>query len=242
MDGAICRIRGIVLAVISMALLSGCPIHTKRVLIIGDSITLMSAGEITRAGNEVVDTDPNNRMSFTILANIGIGARRTLGEPSDPEEYWSGLMSNSIQPGNFDAVVVALATNDCHLLSAQDDYSADIARIVSAISAADPDVPIFWLTVPDYPELPDCASIVNAGLEQFIQAGTYPNLKSFDYNAWAGANPECFNDGVHLRERWRKDPHSGGSGLTAPPDYCVGQFKYAMWLKEQLDVFFGPRA
>jgi hypothetical protein len=232
-----------------MALLSGCPIHTKRVLIIGDSITLMSAGEITRVGNEVTDTDPNNRMSFTVVANVGIGARSTLGEPSDPDEYWSGLMSSSIQPGNFDAVVVALATNDCHLLSAQGDYSADIARIVSAISAADPEVPVFWLTVPDYPELsvpnypklPGCASIVNGDLEQFIQAGSHPNLKSFDYNAWAGANPECFNDGVHLRERWRKDPRSGGSNLPAPPDYCAGQLEYAMWLKEQLDGFFGPR-
>jgi hypothetical protein len=212
----------------------------KRVLIFGDSISLLSAGELANVGNTVVDTDPANRMSFTIVANIGVGARTTLGEPSDPDEYWSSLVSNTVLPGNFDAVVVALATNDCRLLSAQGDYSVDIARIVSAISAADPDVPIFWLTVPDYPEVPDCASIVNGDLEQILESGTYPILKSFDYNAWAAAHPECFFDGVHLRERWRKDPRSGGSNLPAPTEYCEGQFRYALWLKAQLDGFFGP--
>lgn len=223
------------------ALLSGCPTQTKRVLIIGDSISYMSAGEISKAGNMVYDNDPSNRMTFTILANVGIGARRTLGEPSDPDEYWSGLISNSIQPGSFDAIVVALATNDCHLLNLPGEYVHDITRVISAISSADPDVPIFWLTLPDYPVAPGCATIVNGDLEQIIQSGTHPNLKSFDYSAWAGANPECFHDGVHLREPWRQDARSGGASKAAPAEYCEGQIKYALWLKAQLDDFFGPR-
>jgi hypothetical protein len=180
-------------------------------------------------------------MNFTILANIGIGARNTLGEPSDPDVYWPELLSNSIKPGNFDAVVVALATNDCPVLKTQGDYSADITRIANAISAADLDVPIFWLTVPDYSHLPDCAAIVNGDLEQTIESGNYPNLRTLDYNAWYAANPECFSDGVHPRDRWRIDPDSGGANKPAPAGYCEGQVKYAKWIKAQLDGFFGPR-
>lgn len=226
---------------LATVLLSGCPIHSKRVLIIGDSISLQSAGEIIKAGNSVQDDDPSHRMTFTIIANIGIGARMTLGEPSDPDEYWPGLISNSIQPGSFDAVVVALATNDCQLLSAPGEYQTDIARIVDAVSAADPNVPIFWLTVPDYAFVPGCASIVNGDLEAVMQAGTYPNLTLFDYNLWAAANQECFHDGIHLRVKWHRDPASGGTNKAAPVGYCEGQVQYANWLKAQLDGFFGPR-
>jgi hypothetical protein len=231
----------VLLTAIWAVLLTGCPTDAKRVLVIGDSISLASAGEFAKVGNYVSDTDSTNRMSFTTLANIGIGARRTLGDPSDPDEYWSGLLSNSIKPGHFDAIVVALATNDCHLLTASGDYLPDIERIASAISAADPDVPIFWLTLPDYALLPGCASIVNGDLAQTIASGTHANLKTFNYQAWAEANQACFYDGVHLRERWRKDPNSGGANKPAPVDYCEGELKYATWLKAQLDDFFGPR-
>jgi len=232
-----------ILAITSMAtaLLTGCPVQTKRVLVVGDSISYMAAGELSNVGSSVVDEDPANRMNFTVLANIGIGARNTLGEPSDPDEYWQGFLSNSIRPGSFDAVVVALATNDCGALAAPGDYAQDIERIAGAIAAVDPDVPIFWLTLPDYAHAPDCAGIVNGDLGAIIEAANYPNLHSFDYNAWSAENPHCFSDGIHHRDGWRQDPASGGANLPAPPGYCYGQRQYAKWIKAQLDAFFGPR-
>lgn len=241
MGRAIYRLLIVIAFVISTGLLNGCPVHPKRVLLIGDSISFMSAGEISKVGNVVVDADPSNRMTFTIIANIGIGARKTLGEPGDPDEYWPALITNSIDPGNFDAIVIALATNDCSLLSTPGEYQRDIARIVGAISAADRDVPIFWLTMHDNPVMPNCRSIINGDLGRTVQSGTFPNLMMFDYGAWAEANPECFLDGIHLRERWHNDPRSGGTNAPEPAGYCDGQLKYANWLKAQLDGYFGPR-
>jgi GDSL-like Lipase/Acylhydrolase family len=230
----------ITMVAIAITLLSGCPTQTKRVLIFGDSITYASSGNISNVGGNVMDEDPGNRIVYTIIATSGIGARRTWGEPGDPDEYWFSLISNSIRPGSFDAIVVELGTNDCHLLSSTGDYIPDIQRITDAISASDPNVPIFWLTVPDYSHLPDCAPIINGDLEGIVQSGIYPNLKTLDYGAWAEAHQDCFYDGVHLREGWRKDPESGGASKGAPPDYCNGQFEYASWLKAQHDTYFGP--
>lgn len=232
------RLQLVTLVLISTALLSGCPTQTKRVLVIGDSITFPSADELTYVGAFVVDSDPSYRMNFTVLASPGIGARNTVG---DPDEYWSGLISNSIQPGNFDAVVVELGGNDCRHVSARGDFVQDVARINSAISDADPDVPVFWVNLPDYSQSPGCAAVVNGDLAQIIELGTYPKLASFDYGTWARANQECFSDGIHLREPWRKDPSSGGANLPEPRGYCNGQLRYAKWLKAQLDEFFGPR-
>ncbi len=229
----------IVVATVTM-LLSGCPINPKRVLLIGDSITYAAAGDISRVGNFVGDTGPDHRMTFAIIANPGIGARTTFGTPSDPDEYWSGLIASAIQPAAFDAVIVELGFNDCAFLNDAGDYQSDIARIVGAITSADPDVPIFWLTMPQHPRLPDCASTISGDLRQMIAAGTYPNLMTFDYGTWADGHPECFSDGVHPRETWNIDPSSGGSPM--PADYCEGLSRYAGWLKAQLDDHFGPKA
>ncbi len=122
------------------------------------------------------DADPVNRVTFTIIATAGIGALQTWGEPSDPDEYWSGLIANSIQSGDFDAIIVQLGTNDCSYLSASVRYEQDIKRIVGAIVDADPEVPVFWLTMHQVPKWPDCASIINVDLQQIVEVGLYPNL------------------------------------------------------------------
>lgn len=227
---------------IGTTLLSGCPTDTKRVLVIGDSITHGSAGAITQVGGDVMATDPVNRITFTIIATGTIGARQTSVTQSDPEEYWPGLIANSIHTGNFDAIVVELGTNDCSSLgSAAGDYQPDIERIVSAISLADPDVAIFWLTMQQVPTYLDCAAMINSSLGQIIiEAGTYPNLKTFSYGLWAEAHPECFKDGIHPRSAWNNDPSSGGTAGPVPAGYCDGQRSYAVWLKFQLDGYFGP--
>ena len=133
----------IVVSAIANTQLSGCKMHAKRVLVIGDSISYMSAGDISRVGNNVTDTDPFNRVTFSLIVTPGIGARRTWGKPAEPDEYWSGLIAHSIQSDNFDAIIVELGTNDCSLIGASGDYQPDIERIVGAISKADPHVPIF---------------------------------------------------------------------------------------------------
>lgn len=240
MDRTIHKLLLVMLITIATTLLSGCPIQTKRVLVIGDSISYGSAGEISRVGNMVGDADPVNRMTFAIIAYPGVGARQTFGTPSDPDEYWFGLIANSIHPGDFDAVVVQLGTNDCALLSAAGDYQPDIARIASAISDADPNVPVFWLTLQQHPRLPDCASIIDGDLRQVVESGSYPKLTTFAYGTWAEAHSDCFPDRVHPREPWNSNPDSGGSASPAPTGYCDGQFQYATWLKAQLDSYFGP--
>jgi hypothetical protein len=225
---------------IATAFLSGCPVQTKRVLVIGDSISFESAGDINRIGSSVSDTEPVNRMTFTILATVGVGARRTVGTPSNPDKYWSGLIANSIYGGDFDAIVVQLGTNDCSYLSVNGDYQRDIKRVVRRISRADPDVPIFWLTMQQHPYYPDCASIINSDLQQVVESRAFPRLTILDYGRWAERHPECFIDQIHPRESWHKDPTSGGTTEPAPAGYCEGQLQYAGWLKAQLDDHFGP--
>jgi hypothetical protein len=229
----------VVLTVLMTPLLAACSNKSKEVLLVGDSITLSSAGELVAIGNNVASTDPINRITFSIVANQFVGARRTVGPPEDPDEYWRGLLTSAIEvPGAYDAVVVALGTNDCRFLADAGDYAPDIERIVGSITEVDPDVPIFWLQPKEHPDHPDCAELIRDDLASAVDA--HPTLETWDYGSWADSRPECYVDGIHPRERWHDDPRSGGTAGPPPSGYCAGQFEYAQWLKAHLDTHFGP--
>jgi hypothetical protein len=55
MNRATHHLRLFTIASLATALLTGCPTASKRVLVIGDSISYMSAGELSNAGNSVAD-------------------------------------------------------------------------------------------------------------------------------------------------------------------------------------------
>jgi hypothetical protein len=231
----------VVVVLLATTVLTACSNEPKQVLVIGDSISLGAAGELVTMGNNVASTDDINRITFSIVANQMVGARRTVGPPEDPDDYWPTLIARSIeQPGTFDAVVVELGTNDCAGLTATGDYLPDIARIVGAIVRADPGVPIRWLVPKQHPDFPGCADLIRGDLEGAVSSGTYPQLATWDYGAWADAHPECFLDGIHPTERWHTDPRSGGTPGPIPTGYCAGQFEYARWLKARLDAQLGP--
>jgi hypothetical protein len=223
--------RNILLPLVTMALLTGCPTQAKKVLIIGDSISFVASGNLVQVGNEVAENSVTNRILFTVVANGGIGAYSRKDNDSD---YWNVLIPNIIDDGELDAVVVQLGTNDCvHVVNGPGDYLPYIRLIIDSIKSADAAVPIFWLTMNQFDDNPTCAEIVNNDL---VTAG----IQTLPYGQWAQSHPECFADKIHPRVGWRKEQESGGTGAGAPDGYCNGRTAYAAWLKAQLDTFFGP--
>ncbi len=223
--------RNVVLLLLPVVLLTGCPTHAKKVLVIGDSISYATSGQLSMEGDKVEEISTSNRMVFMTLASPGMGAYAT---KDDGSEYWNPLLSNVIDNGEFDAIVVQLGTNDCvHVISNPGDYLPYINHIVDGIRAADSSVPILWLTMQEVPGYIGCSDIINNDL---VASG----VQTLPYGQWATARPECFADGIHPRDTWRNDVATGGTGKTAPAGYCNGKKVYASWLKVQLDTFFGP--
>jgi hypothetical protein len=221
----------IAFVILLAVLLTGCPTHAKRILIIGDSISSRTIGQMVIEGNSVLDSDTTNRMTFTALATEGAGTFTVKNLNHD--EYWGVLIPDSIVDGAFNAVVVELGTNDCAYLAVQGDFLPQIDKIVAVIRSADTSVPILWMTIKYRADYPKCAGIVNNDL---LASG----VEVLPYNDWADAHPECFIDGLHPKETWRKTPATGGAGVDAPAGYCDGTREYAVWLKGQLDNYFGP--
>jgi hypothetical protein len=154
--------RNILLSLVAMVLLTGCPTQAKKVLIIGDSISFVASGNLVQVGNEVAENSVTNRMLFTVVANGGIGAYSRKDNDSD---YWNVLIPNIIDDGEFDAVVVQLGTNDCvHAVNVPGDYLPYIRLITDSIRRADASVPIFWLTMNQFDDNPTCAEIINSDL------------------------------------------------------------------------------
>ena len=148
----------------SAALLSRGPTDAQRVLLLGDSVSMLAAGERMLARNGVAGSGASGPISLNLLANAGTGAWGPLHEADGTEAEWRTVISGTIQPGAFDAVIVELATSDCSGFPWPRDAATDTAAITGAISAADPSVPIYWLTVSSPADSSGCEAIARSEL------------------------------------------------------------------------------
>jgi len=221
-------IRSLLLA--SLILLSGCKAtEVKEVLILGDSISVITAGDVINTGEDVNAGSPAPRILFTILATSGIGA---MTKANDGTEYWGKVIPNVVYENKYDVVVVELGTNDCAVNKAKiinyGDYAPYVHNIVNAIRSQDPLVPIYWMT---NPTAPPCGDVVNNDI-----ASVVPTLP---YKQWALDNSQCYYDGIHPNPSWSPTLYEAGIGpKEAPVGYCNGTEEYAKWLKAQLDNHF----
>jgi hypothetical protein len=164
-----------------LTLLAGCPSETKRVLVIGDSITEHSFGALSREGNL---SDP--RVTYTSVSNSGIGV--TVVYNRVPFEYWSELTANSIEGAGFDLVVVELGTNDCeNVVNNGIDFTPE--AILNNVQG----VPVAWIETKGIPAIPQCASIINGELSGM-------GVTMLPYVSWITANPGYISGGIHHTE------------------------------------------
>jgi hypothetical protein len=161
------------------------PTVRASVLVLGDSITVLSADDIVTWWQA---------RDFGYLPTInslnGIGA---CPSAQGPDLYWPGRVDSIRTKMEPEAVIVELGTNDVqnnHTACIDDYINVAMSPIVDRLPA----VPVFWLTVREDVN-PPLSATLNAKLREATKR--WPNLTILDYDAHFRPNCGQWCDGVH---------------------------------------------
>lgn len=200
----------LVCAVASLA--AACePEINKEVMIVGDSIAVGAADEVTQTFNAVEEGNLRYLPSFAAAIGQGLTVLGDGVPEGEEDAFWRAHMDSLMEHGYPEAIVMSIGINDCPNTSGYGD------RVDNLMSRVPAEIRVHWMTVPDPKSVRTCDGTINAALKSAV--GRWPNLTLLPWAATANQHPEWFqSDTIH---------HT--------PE---GQQKYAEFLKSQMDHLY----
>lgn len=177
----ICRL--LVAAVVACAAcaFAGCETNVATVLVLGDSISVMSADDY------VMQWERDDVHLPVVNAVFGAGVCSGTGGADDA--YWQSRVPNVLSSVSPSTVVVELGTNDG---ACADEYGRHINQFMALLPT---DKLVLWVNVGDrVPEAP----VLNAAIDEAQKR--FHNLRVADYHTHFADHPEWFPaaPNVHL--------------------------------------------
>ena len=157
------------------------PSPPGNLLVIGDSLTAQSSGQIKRVLNA-------DGWSVTVVAEPGSGVSG--GGQRDVD--WSKIIHERVQKLDPEVVYIELGTNGCG------PHCTTMPREIDALMHEVADVPVvLWLNVRTNVPLPN-VNPPKFNQELASAALRYPNIKTLDFDKWGAQTPLLVGDAVHF--------------------------------------------